>query len=361
MRKCCCVPLGLLIAVGCISVPPPEDPPTSARKATATVDSSGRIIAGGNLVISIPAGAIAEGERVTVTIDAIRGAPALHLSEAYLVEPAGRTFLLPVKITYKFQESDVADVSDRGALFVGVAVGNDWQPLAAQDSSVALQLSGEVTHFSTFGLIDPNAPLDAGVVADAGGSDRARPDAAPLDRPAADTHRSDSSSPSSEIQVRLTWAGASSDFDLHLLRVDAAEFTNDDCYYSNCKANPLLPGIPTLDWPPAGEVGDPLMDIDDIDGSGPENITLAQPANETYVVGVHLYDLHQDTLPISYTVQVFWRGSSILDLTRSATRCDDYVDLADIEVSGYGNNVSATQRSDAPAPAGRGNCVFTDQ
>ena len=36
----------LLLTASCISVPPPEDPQITARKATATVDSAGRTIEG---------------------------------------------------------------------------------------------------------------------------------------------------------------------------------------------------------------------------------------------------------------------------------------------------------------------------
>ena len=56
-----------------------------------------------------------------------------------------------------------------------------------------------------------------------------------------------------------------------------------DCYYQN----------PTPDW---GQQGNPdddlLLDLDDIDGGGPENIGLSNPENtqnlgNLYIVGVH--------------------------------------------------------------------------
>ena len=59
-----------------------------------------------------------------------------------------------------------------------------------------------------------------------------------------------------------------------------------DCYFAN----------PNPDWGPTGPVGNPSLDIDDVNGAGPENINLNDPeyTDQTtipgpYLVGVHYY------------------------------------------------------------------------
>lgn len=102
--------------------------------------------------------------------------------------------------------------------------------------------------------------------------------------------------PEQAIHVQLVWRTPNdpdvtdtegTDLDLHLLHPNAEGwFTAPyDCYYYN----------PTPDW---GQLDnpddDPSIDIDDINGNGPENISLTNPENTTtlgapYIVGVHYY------------------------------------------------------------------------
>jgi hypothetical protein len=83
--------------------------------------------------------------------------------------------------------------------------------------------------------------------------------------------------PNENFRVELFWANPD-DMDLHLLRpisqgVATAHSGPGDCYYAN--TNP--------DWAVAG-VGsdDPSLDLDDIPGTGPENINIMSPANAPY-------------------------------------------------------------------------------
>jgi len=347
--------LGLLLFTSCISVPPAEDPPINARKATAVVDSNGRRIEGGNLVIEIPAGALDESERITVTIDSVRGAPGRHLGDAYLVSPEGQTFNLPVKITYQYKEPYVANVVDLNALFMGVAVGASWQPLAAQNHDQAnMTVAGEVTHFSTFGLVDPNAALDAGVPTDAAGHDLTGNDAGPRDHNVADANRVDAAVNNS-LLVRLSWTNKT-DIDLHLLTGNGLEFSpTGDCMFSNC----TVAGA-SLDWPPTGAVGDPLLD-DVMDGTlGPEKIVIAQPADANLIVGVHGYTSGSGggAFPTAFTVTVFRGSAQILTTSSQLPLCNDFRYVADIAVTGSGASVNATARSDGAfvAPSGHASC-----
>jgi hypothetical protein len=83
-----------------------------------------------------------------------------------------------------------------------------------------------------------------------------------------------------------------SDVDLHLLHPDAPAWFHftDDCFYQNCDSRRAV-----LDWDMPGPADDPSLDLDDVDGFGPENINVAQPLEwHPYTVGVHYY--YQDTM-----------------------------------------------------------------
>ena len=85
------------------------------------------------------------------------------------------------------------------------------------------------------------------------------------------------------IRVELQWNTNFSDVDTHLLRMAGGTgwFNSpNDCYYAN--ANPS--------WDAAGTPDDPRLDIDDVEGYGPENINLDVPVTgATYRVGIHYY------------------------------------------------------------------------
>jgi hypothetical protein len=85
------------------------------------------------------------------------------------------------------------------------------------------------------------------------------------------------------IRTELVWDVDGSDLDLHLLHPNG-RWNNQplDCYYVN----------PTPDWGPAGPVGNPSLDLDDVNGLGPENLNVAQPEDLEYTLGVHYFDDH---------------------------------------------------------------------
>jgi hypothetical protein len=109
--------------------------------------------------------------------------------------------------------------------------------------------------------------------------------------------------PEEAIHVQLVWRTPldedetdreGTDLDLHLLHPNAANWGDSevvepyDCYYLN----------PTPDW---GQLenseDDPSLDIDDINGAGPENANLNNPENtgplgSPYLVGVQYYSSH---------------------------------------------------------------------
>jgi len=363
MKRRVAISCALAGLAACLTVPPEETPPESARKATVTVDHTGQVIEGGNITINIPAGAVPQGERIQVTVDVIMGVPAGHLSEAYLIGPEGYLFEKPVTLTYLYQERHVAEVANLYDLFLGTAQGHGWAPLAEPSHDVdARRVAGVTSHFSVFGLIDPAAASDGGVVVDSGGVDAGAADASGTDlrrQDAAGTDTSytdaatgfDAATNPEQIHVQLTWTGANADLDLHLLRLEDGQFTDDDCYYANCK------NTGGLEWPPSGLDGNPFMDIDDLNGFGPENINISQPANGTYIAAMHAYNLNGDALPMDFTIKVFHGGTMIFDETRQLAACDDLHKVVNIVVTNGGLSVSASARTDPATPAGHAICT----
>lgn len=110
--------------------------------------------------------------------------------------------------------------------------------------------------------------------------------------------------PQEGLRVELAWdppgrscpreGGAAcdrSDVDLHLQRDPGAGTrwrSDDECYYFNCNAAAGR----SLAWGAPGPQDDPRLDIDDVDGHGPENINVDRPSARAYRVAVHHFDAH---------------------------------------------------------------------
>ena len=85
--------------------------------------------------------------------------------------------------------------------------------------------------------------------------------------------------PLSELDLKLVlnWdVDGGSDVDFHFVRNSPC----NDCYYANM----------TPDWGVAGDItDDPFLDIDDLQGPGPENINVDELSDGTYRIWVHYY------------------------------------------------------------------------
>jgi len=114
------------------------------------------------------------------------------------------------------------------------------------------------------------------------------------------------------IRIEMWWnegvGGDQTDVDLHLHRnpPTSAWFNGDDCYYSNCDnyrwgysinwGYPLTPAAACPSPAPFGSdysagCPNPRLDLDDVDGNGPENINIDDPRDgEEFRVAVHYYD-----------------------------------------------------------------------
>ena len=112
------------------------------------------------------------------------------------------------------------------------------------------------------------------------------------------------------LNVRLVWGTQNTDLDLHLVRNDGELNSSDDCYYGNCgPVNEL--GTSGLDWGVTGVAADnPLLDVDDTEEGGPENIFLHRAADGFYDVYVHYFEGFAETYP---EIEV-WYGTRLVDI-----------------------------------------------
>jgi hypothetical protein len=138
--------------------------------------------------------------------------------------------------------------------------------------------------------------------------------------------------PDEDIHVQLVWDtpndnnqldGVGSDVDVHLLhpsgRWNERPF---DCFWQNLEP----------DWGVEGRPGDnPSLDIDDVDGWGPENINYDNPTNGLrYSVGVHYFSDHG--YGSSYvTLRIYLGGVLDTELRRKRMSDQQFWHALDIE------------------------------
>ena len=110
------------------------------------------------------------------------------------------------------------------------------------------------------------------------------------------------------LTIKLSWDADSCDVDSHFLSPGGTFFDCDaDCHFGN----------PSPDWSIKGDwLDDPFLDVDDVDGYGPEHINLSEPAAGTYKYVVHYYsDDYEASMSTSTqaTVTVFSYGVEIAE------------------------------------------------
>jgi len=150
-----------------------------------------------------------------------------------------------------------------------------------------------------------------------------------------------------DLRVELTWTtpddelvddceGCGSDVDLHLLHPNSEEVFNKpyDCFFDNM--NPSWGNENT---------NNPSLDIDDVNGWGPENIGVILPESGiNYTVGIHYWDDHGYGTSLA-TVRVYWNGELIFESYVKELVMNDYWVVGTINSQG-GFNLIDTLESD---------------
>ncbi|MEC7949082.1 MAG: hypothetical protein VX265_16045 [Myxococcota bacterium] len=136
--------------------------------------------------------------------------------------------------------------------------------------------------------------------------------------------------PVEDLWIEMYWTYSGDDMDLHLIRpgyTQADITTSNDCYYGNC----VDYGFGGLDWGVFGDASDdPALDLDDIPGSGPENINVGSPESGTFQVFVHDYpgSVYSSGNPV--TINIYIGGALVHSDTKTITTEDSYTKFADI-------------------------------
>ena len=135
--------------------------------------------------------------------------------------------------------------------------------------------------------------------------------------------------PTDALHIQLVWDIDTSDMDLHLLSPRGSSTMNffdllgSDCYYMNKSPS----------WGAPGTDDDPSLDIDDVDGYGPENINISRPETGTFTVGVH-YFCDDNLGQSNATIRIFCNGVKAFEKTRMLYSSGDFWDVATIRWPG---------------------------
>lgn len=144
--------------------------------------------------------------------------------------------------------------------------------------------------------------------------------------------------PTGGVHVQLTWSTPSNDLDLHLGNGFNVNWcSQQDCYYGNC-----MDSGPNWDGVAGFTAGDPVLDIDDLQGFGPENIVLEEPVDGSYIVGVHSFSGQGQGpgfTPADATVKIYVGGALVQTFVKTFDAAGLFWRVGRVEV---GDDVTIT-------------------
>jgi hypothetical protein len=161
--------------------------------------------------------------------------------------------------------------------------------------------------------------------------------------------------PNEALHIQLTWDtpgdadqtdDQGTDVDLHLRHPESTRWSQEDgadCFYQNR----------TPDWGRAGQSSDdPSLDIDDVNGAGPENINIERPETTAaygkgYLVGVHYYSAERlggagefDELESTARIRIFVDGAIAYEGERLLRATNDFWTVAEVHFAEAGGRVA---------------------
>ena len=157
------------------------------------------------------------------------------------------------------------------------------------------------------------------------------------------------------IHIELTWEtpsdpdqtdGDGTDVDLHVRHPEGFQWAlaPNDCYYANAAP----------DWGQPGPPGNPSLDIDDVNGAGPEHINLDTPEDTQvlgghYIIGVDYYRAEDFARggtwgPSTVTIRVFLDGALAYEGQREMLATHHFWEVAAIEwIDGVGRVIEINE------------------
>ena len=131
-----------------------------------------------------------------------------------------------------------------------------------------------------------------------------------------------------QLQVTLTW-NSEADVDLHLEEPDG-----NTIYFAS----------------DTSDAGDGYLDVDDMDGFGPENIFYETNVPDgQYTVKVNMFDAYPEHLPTSYTVKVK-RNNNSETFNGTLNQLDETDEVTSFTMSGSGTGTGSTSGPGSSAP-----------